>query len=61
MLTLWPLLTGLVESAPAWVAIAFAAYAVGRGEQFNLKDLLIFVTAEAIALAVASPAYMIAR
>ena len=60
-LTLWPLLTGLVASAPVWVAIAFAAYTVGRGEQFRLKDLLIFVAAEAIALAVASPSFMIAR
>lgn len=59
--TLWPLLTGLVASAPAWVAIAFAAYAVGRQQQFSLRDLLIFVTAEAVAIAIAYPAFIVAR
>ena len=43
----------LVLSAPVWIPVVFAAYAIGR-KQYGLKLLFALVTVEAIALAAAS-------
>lgn len=58
---LGPLLSGLIASAPLWVLIVFGAYAMGRGKQFSIADLLILIAVEAIAIAIALPSFYFAR